>query len=48
MYDLTIIGAGVSNVFLAYTIQRKNPDVSVIVIDKGKPVVERLCGFMYL
>ncbi|GGF13764.1 NAD(FAD)-utilizing dehydrogenase [Halobacillus andaensis] len=44
MYDLTIIGAGVSSVFLAYTLLQKNEDLSVHVIDKGKKLNERICG----
>ncbi|QAS54485.1 FAD-dependent oxidoreductase [Halobacillus litoralis] len=44
MNDVTIIGAGVSSVFLAYTLMEKHPDWKVHVIDKGKPLAERACG----
>ncbi|MBN9653210.1 NAD(FAD)-utilizing dehydrogenase [Halobacillus sp. GSS1] len=44
MYDITIIGAGVSGVFLAHTLAEEHPDVNIHVIDKGKPLVERTCG----
>ncbi|MFG6149259.1 NAD(FAD)-utilizing dehydrogenase [Halobacillus sp. B23F22_1] len=44
MYDVTIIGAGVSGVLLAYTLLQKNEDLSVHVIDKGKKLSERYCG----
>ncbi|GEN54901.1 NAD(FAD)-utilizing dehydrogenase [Halobacillus faecis] len=44
MYDVTIIGAGVSGVFLAYTLTKEHPELNVHVVDKGKPLVERTCG----
>ncbi|MBX0356101.1 NAD(FAD)-utilizing dehydrogenase [Halobacillus sp. Nhm2S1] len=44
MYDVTIIGAGVSGVFLAYTLAKEHPEWNVHVVDKGKPLVERTCG----
>ncbi|MGR9049781.1 NAD(FAD)-utilizing dehydrogenase [Halobacillus faecis] len=44
MYDVTIIGAGVSGVFLAYTLAKEHPEMNIHVIDKGKPLVERTCG----
>ncbi|WP_394217506.1 NAD(FAD)-utilizing dehydrogenase [Halobacillus trueperi] len=44
MYDVTIIGAGVSGVFLAYTLAKEHPDISIHVMDKGKPLAERTCG----
>lgn len=42
--DVTIIGAGVSGVFLAYTLAKEHPDLNIHVIDKGKPLAERTCG----
>ncbi|MFC7321282.1 NAD(FAD)-utilizing dehydrogenase [Halobacillus campisalis] len=44
MYDITIIGAGVSSVFLAYTLLQSDSDLSIHVIDKGKELSERKCG----
>jgi uncharacterized FAD-dependent dehydrogenase len=41
VYDVTIIGAGVAGVFLAYTLADKNQ--KVLLIDKGKPLLDRAC-----
>ncbi len=43
-HDITIIGAGVSSVFLAYTLMKKNKHVSIHMIDLGKELSERTCG----
>ncbi|WLR42578.1 NAD(P)-binding protein [Bacillus carboniphilus] len=44
MYDITIIGAGVSSVFLAYQLQKSNPHITVHIIDKGKQLEGRICS----
>lgn len=41
MYDITIIGAGVSGIFLAYTLAKGNK--KILLIDKGKPLHKRSC-----
>jgi uncharacterized protein len=43
-HDITIIGAGVSSVFLAYTLMKHNEHVSIHLIDLGKKLSERTCG----
>ncbi|KAA0564396.1 NAD(FAD)-utilizing dehydrogenase [Bacillus sp. CH30_1T] len=43
-YDITIIGAGVSSVFLAYTLMKHNEHISIHMIDLGKKLSERTCG----
>ncbi|TMU87577.1 NAD(FAD)-utilizing dehydrogenase [Bacillus sp. BHET2] len=43
-HDITIIGAGVSSVFLAYTLMKENTDLSIHMIDLGKELSERVCG----
>ncbi len=43
MYDITIIGAGVSSVFLAYKLQEENSNLSIHIIDKGKELKDRVC-----
>ncbi|UII58227.1 NAD(FAD)-utilizing dehydrogenase (plasmid) [Cytobacillus spongiae] len=43
-HDITIIGAGVSSVFLAYTLMKINEHVSIHMIDLGKELSERVCG----
>ncbi|MCP3026483.1 FAD-dependent oxidoreductase [Halobacillus sp. A5] len=44
MTDITIIGAGVSSVFLAYSLMNKHEGISIHVIDKGKELNRRSCG----
>ncbi|NUC17283.1 NAD(FAD)-utilizing dehydrogenase [Bacillus mycoides] len=41
MYDITIIGAGVSSIFMAYTLVKSNK--KVLILDKGKPLEHRKC-----
>ncbi|MBK3497012.1 NAD(FAD)-utilizing dehydrogenase [Viridibacillus sp. YIM B01967] len=41
MYDVTIIGAGVSAVFMAYTLAHSNKNI--LILDKGKPLEHRNC-----
>ncbi|WP_034760765.1 NAD(FAD)-utilizing dehydrogenase [Rossellomorea vietnamensis] len=43
-HDITIIGAGVSSIFLAYTLMNQNEHVSIHMIDLGKELSERTCG----
>ncbi|MGG4167918.1 NAD(FAD)-utilizing dehydrogenase [Rossellomorea vietnamensis] len=43
-HDITIIGAGVSSIFLAYTLMKHNEHVSIHMIDLGKELSERTCG----
>ncbi|QKE71994.1 NAD(FAD)-utilizing dehydrogenase [Arthrobacter citreus] len=42
MYDITIIGSGVSSIFLAYTLLQTNQ--KVLILEKGKSLEERTCG----
>ncbi|MEB3055846.1 NAD(FAD)-utilizing dehydrogenase [Bacillus pseudomycoides] len=41
MYDVTIIGAGVSAVFMAYALAQSNKNI--LILDKGKPLEYRNC-----
>ncbi len=43
MYDITIIGAGVSSVFLAYKLREQNSRLNIHIIDKGKELKDRVC-----
>ncbi|QTC42586.1 NAD(FAD)-utilizing dehydrogenase [Bacillus sp. V3] len=43
-HDITIIGAGVSSIFFAYTLINENPDISIHMIDVGKELENRHCG----
>jgi uncharacterized FAD-dependent dehydrogenase len=42
-YDVISIGAGAAGVFLSYELTRIDNGASVLVIDKGAPVMERIC-----
>ncbi|PEO79433.1 NAD(FAD)-utilizing dehydrogenase [Bacillus toyonensis] len=41
MYDVTIIGAGVSSIFMAYSLAKSNKNI--LILDKGKPLEHRNC-----
>ena len=43
MYDVTIIGAGVSGIFMAYQLAEIHPDYKIMLLDKGKELSERKC-----
>ncbi len=42
-YDIIIVGAGASGVFLAYELTKLNADASVLMLDKGAPLEKRIC-----
>ncbi len=42
-YDIVIIGAGPSGVFLAYELIRKNANKKVLIVEQGKRVEDRAC-----
>ncbi len=46
MYDVTIIGAGVSGVFMAYRLTLMHPEYNIMILDKGKKLSERTCTAM--
>lgn len=41
MYDVTIIGAGVSSIFMAYSLAQSNK--KILILDKGKALKDRHC-----
>jgi len=43
MYDITIVGTGVSGVFLAYTLIAKENGLKILMIEKGRKFIERIC-----
>ncbi|WP_409253332.1 NAD(FAD)-utilizing dehydrogenase [Bacillus sp. SCS-153A] len=44
LYDITIIGAGVSGVFTAYQLIKENKNLNIHIIDLGKRLEDRVCG----
>lgn len=42
-YDVIIVGAGPSGIFCAYELISKNPELKVIVIEKGHCIEKRIC-----
>ena len=42
-YDVIIIGAGPSGIFCAYELKRQNPDLKVLMFEKGRSIEERQC-----
>ncbi|MGF9775689.1 NAD(FAD)-utilizing dehydrogenase, partial [Priestia aryabhattai] len=42
MYDITIVGSGVSSIFLAYTLLQSNQ--KILILEKGKPLEQRDCA----
>ena len=42
-YDIIIIGAGASGVFMSYELTKLDVDADVLMIDKGAPLEKRLC-----
>ncbi len=42
-YDVIIVGAGPSGIFCAYELMRNQPDMRVLMIEKGRRIEERNC-----
>ncbi|MGN1031899.1 MAG: lycopene cyclase family protein, partial [Intestinibacter sp.] len=42
-YDIIVIGAGPSGIFLAYEVIQKKKNQKVLLIEQGKRVEERVC-----
>ncbi len=42
-YDIIIVGAGASGVFMSYEMAKLNVDASILMIDKGAPLHKRQC-----
>ena len=43
MYDVTIIGAGPAGLFAAYELINNNPDLKIVILDRGSKVNHRIC-----
>ena len=42
-YDILIVGAGPSGIFTAYEAKKNNPQVRVLMIEKGHSIEKRKC-----
>ena len=42
-YDAIIVGAGPNGYFCAYELNKKNPNLKILVIDKGNEISKRVC-----
>ncbi len=42
-YDIIVVGAGAGGVFIAYEMAKMNIDASVLIIDRGGKLNERIC-----
>ncbi|RZS94051.1 NAD(P)/FAD-dependent oxidoreductase [Cuneatibacter caecimuris] len=42
-YDVIIIGAGPSGIFCAYRLKEKQPELKILMIEKGRRIEERSC-----
>ncbi|MBQ1501356.1 MAG: NAD(P)/FAD-dependent oxidoreductase [Firmicutes bacterium] len=42
-YDIIIVGAGAAGVFAAYELTRRENKARILMIEKGRPLEERLC-----
>ena len=43
MYDITIVGSGVSGIFLAYTLLKAETKLKILMIEKGRKFKDRIC-----
>jgi len=43
MYDIIIVGAGMSGIFLAYTLLQTNTKLKILMIEKGRKLIDRTC-----
>lgn len=45
-YDVVIVGAGPAGIMCAYEISEKNPNLSVLLVDKGNDIRHRRCPIL--
>ena len=42
-YDVIIVGAGPGGIFCAYELKEENPDLRVLLLEKGHSIEKRYC-----
>ena len=42
-YDVVIIGAGPGGIFCAYELKEKKPELSILIVEKGRSIEKRQC-----
>lgn len=42
-YDVAIVGAGPAGLFCAYELSKENPNLKIVMLDKGKKISNRIC-----
>ena len=42
-YDVIIVGSGPTGYMCAYRLKEKNPNLKILVIDRGKDITQRVC-----
>ena len=42
-YDLIVVGAGPSGIFLCYELKRMNPETNILLLDQGLEIKKRVC-----
>ena len=42
-YDIIIVGAGASGVFMSYELTKLDNSASILMLDKGAPLEKRIC-----
>jgi uncharacterized FAD-dependent dehydrogenase len=45
-YDVIVVGAGPSGIFTAYELTKLNPQLKVLLIDKGHDITHRRCPIL--
>ena len=46
MYDVVVVGAGPTGIFASYELVEKNPNLKVLLIDKGLNIFQRKCPIL--
>ena len=45
-YDVIVVGAGPAGIFTSYELTQKNPDLKVLLVDKGLNIYDRKCPIL--